>query len=94
MKITTLGLFSAAALLGTAAFADHSHGAGHHAPTADECEALEQARDEAMETDEPMSDEDRRRLEMCEHGTTSEMNGDGEEDEDADSDHEDGHDGH
>ena len=84
MKIITTGLLSAGLLFGTAAVADH-HGGNHNGdhdgmPTQEECEALRQARDNAMESGENMSDEDRRRLEICERGIEIEMNGDDEHD--------------
>ncbi|MEE2565060.1 hypothetical protein [Hyphobacterium marinum] len=90
MKTLTLSLFSAALLLGSAAMADHHGDSGHGAPTADECEALQNARNDAMESGEPMSDEDRRRLEMCERGIEMEHgggDGHGDDHHDEDDDH-------
>ena len=82
MKIITTGLLSAGLLFGAAAVADH-HGGDHDGmPTQEECEALMQARDDAMETGEEMSDEDRHRLEICERGIEIEMNDDGDHDHD------------
>lgn len=87
MKTLVTGLLSISALaIAVPTFADHHGDAGHGAPTSQECEALERARADAIESGEPMSEEDEARLERC--GGEMEMGHYGE-DHDEDGDHHD-----
>jgi len=80
MKLIVAGLFSFGLLIGAPGYADHHADDENWTPTQQECEALAQAQADSMETGEELTDEQRRRLEICERGIEIEMNDDGDND--------------